>query len=127
MFCSLWKETVLMPPHGFVLQAFQVFNVTGSSFLPSYVHDQVLQELHRVHLGISKIKALVRSHVWWPGTDAEIGQMTKSCASCEEFSTCSLLASMDLVITFVARIHLEFAGSFCGKMCFAIIMDAHSK
>ena len=49
--------------------------------IPTKLQDQVLQELHRVHLGILKTKALARSHVWWPGIDAKTEEMTKSCKS----------------------------------------------
>ena len=38
--------------------------------------DKVLDELHRVHIGIYRAKALVRSHIWWPGKDMKIEQMT---------------------------------------------------
>ena len=41
--------------------------------------DKVLGELHRVHLGISKAKTLARNHVWCPGIDVKIEQITKSC------------------------------------------------
>ena len=32
--------------------------------VPTKLQDKVLEELHRVHMGISKAKALARSHIW---------------------------------------------------------------
>ena len=31
------------------------------------LHKRVLELLHESHLGVVKMKALARSHVWWPG------------------------------------------------------------
>ena len=32
---------------------------------------------------MSKMKALARSHVWWPSMDSEIELCVRSCASCQ--------------------------------------------
>ena len=47
--------------------------------VPAKLQEKVLEELHRIHMGIAKAKALARNHVWWPGIDAKIEQITKSC------------------------------------------------
>ena len=51
--------------------------------VPTKLQEKVLEELHRVHMGIAKAKALARNHVWWPGIDAKIEQITKSCERCQ--------------------------------------------
>ena len=97
--------------------------------IPTKLQDQVLQELHQVHLGISKTKALARSHVWWPGIDAKIEEMTKSCERCQAVRNSPPAAPLhpwSWPSHLWQRIHLDFAGPFCGKMFF-VIVDAHSK
>ncbi|XP_049517083.1 uncharacterized protein K02A2.6-like [Dermacentor silvarum] len=37
--------------------------------IPPSLRREVLELLHEGHPGIEKMKALVRSHVWWPGVD----------------------------------------------------------
>ena len=42
-----------------------------------------LEELHETHPGVSKMKALARSYIWWPGMDGEIVEVVKNCTSCQ--------------------------------------------
>ena len=48
--CILWSSRVIIPPQG---------------------RKPLLSELHNTHLGVSKMKALACSYIWWPGMDAE--------------------------------------------------------
>ena len=51
--------------------------------IPMKLRDRVLEELHDGHLGIVKMKRLARSHVWWPGMDKEIEEVTYTCQGCQ--------------------------------------------
>ena len=54
----LWGSRVIVPP-----------KVQGRDF----------DVLHSTHPGISCMKSLARSYVWWPGMDAEIENHVKNC------------------------------------------------
>ena len=58
--CLLWGAIVVVPQKGQKL---------------------VLEELHETHIGISCMKALTRSYVWWPGMNEQIEALVKGCTS----------------------------------------------
>ena len=60
--CVLWGNRVVVPPPGRV---------------------RVIEELHEGHPGVSRMKSLARSVVWWPQMDQEIEDKVKSCSSCQ--------------------------------------------
>ena len=47
--------------------------------VPPLRHEQVMKELHDPHPGITLMKALARSLVWWPNIDADLERMVQSC------------------------------------------------
>ena len=51
--------------------------------IPKKLQASILEELRKDHTGICRIKALARSHVWWPGLDSEVEQLVKSCLPCQ--------------------------------------------
>lgn len=97
--------------------------------VPRKYQEQILKELHEGHVGMVKMKALARSHVYWPNIDKDIEDMVNSCAQCIE-----LRNEPKKVPTHYweyptqpwERIHLDFAGPFQGHM-FMLVVDAHSK
>ena len=50
--------------------------------MPEKNRAQILRDLHFGHFVIVKMKALARSFAWWPGIDANIKNMVKSCSIC---------------------------------------------
>ena len=57
----LWGSRVVIPPQG---------------------RDYVLRELHSGHPGVSRMKALVRSYIWYPGLDKDIEKAVSTCEAC---------------------------------------------
>ena len=75
------------------------------------------------------MKAVARSHMWWPGMDADIESLAKSCVSCKAVKSAPSEAPLHPWLwpaELWKRIHVDFAGPFQGKMFFLVI-DAHSK
>ena len=52
--------------------------------VPGSLRKNVLLELHGVHTGMSRMKALARGYVWWPGMDQEIESMVRGCETCQK-------------------------------------------
>ena len=103
--CVLWGARVLIPAPGLA---------------------SILQELHVTHPGVSRMKALARSYVYWPGIDKDIERLVSDCATCQEHR--NVLQSTELhpwewPDKPWSRLH---AGPFLGHM-FLILVDAHSK
>ena len=60
--CVLWGSGVVVPENG---------------------RQSVLQELHSTHPGMTKMKALVRMYVWWPGLETDIEESARECNECK--------------------------------------------
>ena len=52
--------------------------------VPQASHSKVLEELHDGHPGITRMKGLARSLVWWRGIDKDLEEMVKGCQKCQE-------------------------------------------
>ena len=106
--CILWGTRVVVPKQG---------------------REAVLQELHQGHPGISRMKFFARMYVWWSGLDKDIEKLLHGCNKCQEVSSVPPPAPLNQwkwPTRPWARLHLDFAGPFEGKL-FLIMIDAHSK
>ena len=52
--------------------------------IPAKCRDALLKELHESHPGISRMKSLARSHIWWPKMDADIELCARNCGMCQD-------------------------------------------
>ena len=106
--CVLWGSRVVVPPPG---------------------RQAVLQELHEGHPGITRMKALSRMYVWWPGISSDIEKSVRQCHECQEMQSTPPVAPLNpwkWPTRPWARLHLDFLGPFEGKNILVVI-DAHSK
>ena len=97
--------------------------------IPKKYQDQVLHELHQEHQGVARMKAVARSHVWWPKLDQCLEQVAKNCLPCQQVKNIPLAAPLHPWVWPSKpwqRIHIDFAGPMKGKM-YLILVDAHSK
>ena len=82
--------------------------------------------LHASHPGIVKTKGLARSYVWWPGIDADIECLVKSCQSCamqHKQPAQVNLHPWEWPSSSWERLHGDYAGPFLGRM-FLVMVDA---
>ena len=52
-------------------------------FIPRCLQELMLKELHGEHPGISRMKAIAHSHVWWPKLDQDIEDLVNSYSACQ--------------------------------------------
>ena len=97
--------------------------------VPKNLQGRILQELHSNHPGVTQMKSIARSYVWWAGIDANVEDLAKGCIACQSHKDAPAVAPLNPWIWPAKpwyRIHVDFAGPFLGKMFF-LIVDAHSK
>ncbi|CAM4597728.1 unnamed protein product [Leuciscus chuanchicus] len=97
--------------------------------VPQRSRKAILKQLHHTHPGISRMKGLARSYVWWPGMDSEIEKEVQSCHTCQESRNPPAGAPLhpwEWPETPWSRLHVDYAGPFLEKI-FLVIVDAHSK
>ena len=96
--------------------------------VPSPGRFKFIEQLHNYHPGMSHMKNLARSFVWWPGIDQDIEYTVKACVSCQRARHLPSPASLQ-PLEWPARpwaCLLDYAGPLLGHM-FLILVDAHSK
>ena len=58
--------------------------------IPQRLRRSILEELHVSHPGITKMKALGRSYVWWPSIDNDIEDTVNNCTTCQAMRNSTL-------------------------------------
>ena len=97
--------------------------------VPQKLRARLVEELHRDHPGVTRMKSLARSYLWWPGLDKELEDCAKSCVACQAVKSAPAKAPLHPWLWPAKpwqRVHVDFAGPFLGKT-FLIVVDAHSK
>ncbi|XP_036845205.1 uncharacterized protein K02A2.6-like [Oncorhynchus mykiss] len=105
--CVLWGSRVVVPPK------FQ---------------RRLLSDMHEGHPGITRMKALARSYLWWPGLDQDIQQHVGHCSPCEAVRNKPAAAPLhpwSWAATPWERIHVDYAK--IDKQHFLVVVDVHSK
>ena len=106
--CLLWGSRVIVPPLG---------------------RKEVFNELHEAHPGISRMKALARMYVWWPGLDKDIEESVRLCRECQVNQASLPVAPLhpwQWPSQPWSRLHIDYTGPICGRMIL-LVVDAHSK
>lgn len=96
--------------------------------LPEELREDVLAILHANHPGITAMKALARSYVWWPKIDAQIEEFVRHCKPCQENRQSEPKTPVHFWTKPESpwtRIHIDFAGPVKGVF-FLVVVDALS-
>ena len=98
-------------------------------FSSDHTPEVTLHELHKDHPGVSRMKSVARSYLWWPGLDKDIENLAKSCSACQAVKRAPPTVPLQPWVWPSKpwqRVHLDYAGPFQGRM-FLIAVDAFSK
>ena len=97
--------------------------------IPTRARNDILEELHEGHPGVSRMKSIAKGIAWWPGIDHEIEAHVKACPECQQNQKGLASASLhpwEWPSRPWSRLHIDYAGPFLGNM-FLVVVDAHSK
>ena len=97
--------------------------------IPEQLRSQVLEELHKSHFGIVKVKALARAYVWWPQIDQNIESLINSCVRCaktKDFPSKNTLIPWEWPSKPWSRLHMDYLGPIFNHYVLVVI-DSHSK
>ena len=116
-------------------QTTEAFSICGEVLLyvervviPATLQKRILKDFHLGHPGITRMKELMRSFVYWKSMDRDIEETVKACKGCA-------LASKNPPIQHSPwpkaerpweRIHADFAGPLDGWY-YLIVIDSYSK
>ncbi|XP_046742894.1 uncharacterized protein LOC124409358 [Diprion similis] len=97
--------------------------------IPQKFRQQMLEEVHGTHMGITKMKAVARQYMWWPSLDKQIEEYIQNCEPCrlsaKQPEKTSLIKFREPECAW-DRIHIDFLGPYRGKT-YLLIIDAYSR
>ena len=96
--------------------------------IPAVLTKKTLKDFHTGHPGMSRMKALMRSYVYWPGMDRDIANMVKSCRSWVSVAKAPPLKFNPWPKTDKpsSRLHIDYSGSIKETYVF-VIVDSFTK
>ena len=116
------KHTELTISHGGLFWNIRVI-------IPTSLRINLLNALHESHMGIVRMKSLARSYIWWPGIDADIERIAKSCSSCSQSKPANAHAPV-MSWPYAQRpwqcIHMNFCGPLY-NLYWLVIVESFSK
>nr|XP_049464977.1 uncharacterized protein K02A2.6-like [Anopheles coluzzii] len=97
--------------------------------IPEKLRNRCLNQLHRGHPGMQRMKAVARSYVYWPKLDDDIARYVASCEACAAAAKSPPRATSMAWPKPSAvwnRVHIDYAGPWEG-VYFLVVVDAYSK
>ena len=126
--CDAYPELAVFKPHVDELSTESDCVLWGSRVLmPEVLRERVLRELHEVHPGMSRMKALARCYVWWPRINKQIAAVVKGCVTCQQHQKKPAGSPpWEYPALPWQRVHIDFAGPMKGET-FLRLVDAYLK
>ncbi|XP_058817303.1 uncharacterized protein K02A2.6-like [Topomyia yanbarensis] len=90
---------------------------------------RVLQQLHKGHPGVERMRSITRQYVYWPNIDEDVSKLVKACNACADVVKTDRktnLESWPVPKKPWQRIHLDYAGPIKGQY-YLILVDSFSK
>ena len=87
--------------------------------IPSSLRSVVLNEVHKVHTGVVRMKSLGHRLVWWPNSDHGIEQVVKECNVCQQHVNSPVHAPIhtwEWHENSWDRVYVDYAGLIQGSM-----------
>ncbi|XP_041770822.1 uncharacterized protein K02A2.6-like [Anopheles merus] len=97
--------------------------------IPEKLRNRCLNQLHRGHPVMQRMKAVARSYVYWPKLDDDIARYVASCEACTAAAKSPPRATSMAWPKPSAvwnRVHIDYAGPWEG-VYFLVVVDAYSK
>ncbi|XP_038116866.1 uncharacterized protein K02A2.6-like [Culex quinquefasciatus] len=97
--------------------------------IPKKLQKKVLEQLHRGHPGIDRMRSLARTLVYWPNIDDQISALVRACQECASVAkadTKTKLQSWPTPEKPWQRVHADFAGPI-NDTYFLLVVDSFSK
>lgn len=97
--------------------------------IPEKFQRKVLQQVHRGHPGIDRMRSLARNCVYWPNIDDQIGTLVRSCQECAAVAktdTKTKLESWPVPEKPWQRVDIDFADPI-NDTFYLLVVDSLSK
>ena len=97
--------------------------------IPPPLRNRILKLFHSSHPGISHMKSIARSYVYWPSMDTDIEKLVKSYRNCQQASKNPPKQEpvpWPQTNSPWTRVHIDFAGPING-VTYLIVIDSYSK
>ena len=99
--------------------------------VPTALQGKVLQELHETHPGMTRMKSITRSYVWWPNFDSDLEETVQAYHICQ-VTRANLPEAPVHPWCYPTgpwqRLHVDFKGPVLGRTyLILVVVDAYSK
>jgi len=105
-----------------------IIMINDQILIPPCCRQEMLNHLHKSHLGRDKMKSLARLICWWPEINHDIVNFVRNCKRCAvKPSNHKNWKPWPTTMYPMQRIHADYCGPFLGKFYALVIEDSFSK